>query len=850
MERIHVIASQHLDVAWLWTRAPQGEDLMRQCFERAIELIETDPTEKFTFSRSTAWSFWIVQQRYPALFEQVKKHVADGRIELCGGEWVEPDHLIPGGESLIRQMALGQWYYQQTFGKMATVCWDPDVFGHPNTLPQIIRKCGMRGYYFHRCRPSDEGGRPISQFAWEAPDGTRILVLAGWWVREPDETQVKRVAEEAERLDLPAGYLVCALSSDRRITMAADWLNRVAALDTNPDLPPCRWSAAGDVLTEMESYADRLPVIRGELGFQYTGTCTSNGHNKRWIRRLETMLTSAEKLASWASLYGFPYPAEQLTQAWRDLCVNEFHDIACGSSYADVHREDIALFEETARRAAWVRDQSAEFLAHLLWANMAENETPERFVVFDPAAWPRTVPVVLPVESDDSAGVQGPDGQQVTAQKVTGDDGRAGLLFLHDSSGVGFGQYRLSEQAADDATCIASEWRLENNFVAIELDPATGEITGIRDKQAGADCLPEGGRANRLEFLEEEDALSHGVTHCWEPWNIMYTGKTLDPGKVTGIAVTENGPVRGTIRVERRVQLCDDMPETVIVQDVTLWRHSPLITFRTHGSWHAREVMLKAAFDLPFEAGGIAVEAPYGVVERAAAIEEPAGKPEKHVPEPDRYMQNWLDASDGSRGLLFVNNGRSGYDSTPTCVRLSLMRAPYMRPQLDEVLGLGPFEFSYGIMPHAGTWRDVDAPREGYAFNTLPVVAPIQDGHNQGVGCQWWRVIEESTPLPDSPFMAVAAAGAIATVVKQAENGEGFIVRIFEYLGSETQAGLTFCREVASASECDMLERPSDDDSCAIDSPAVVQVNGKQIMAPLSPFEIKTLRVTLRRNMP
>ena len=117
--RMHVIASQHLDVAWLWTRVPEGEDLMRQCFERAADMIEADPTGRFVFSRSTAWSFWIVQQRYPQLFERVRRHVASGRLELCGGEWVEPDHLIPDGESLVRQMALGQWYFQATFGQTA-----------------------------------------------------------------------------------------------------------------------------------------------------------------------------------------------------------------------------------------------------------------------------------------------------------------------------------------------------------------------------------------------------------------------------------------------------------------------------------------------------------------------------------------------------------------------------------------------------------------------------------------------------------------------------------------------------------------------------------------------------------
>ena len=340
MGHVHVIATQHLDVAWLWTRVPQGEDIMRQCFERAIAMIEACSENHFVFSRSTAWSFWVVQQRYPDLFEKVRHYVQADRIELCGGEWVEPDHLIPCGESLVRQAVLGQWYFQETFGKQARVCWDPDIFGHAHTLPQIIKKAGMEGYYFHRCRPKDDVGHPLHQFIWEGPDGSRIFILSGQWVGLPDEAVIQRAADEMALTGLPATHVVTGLRSDRRITMQVDWTPLPDKLDQDPDLPNCSWSTAGNVLDDMKTYQSKLPVIRGELTYQYTGTYTSNGYNKRTNRELEELLLSAEKAATWASYYGFPYQEEQLIQAWRDLCVNQFHDIICGTSYEEVHNED------------------------------------------------------------------------------------------------------------------------------------------------------------------------------------------------------------------------------------------------------------------------------------------------------------------------------------------------------------------------------------------------------------------------------------------------------------------------------------------------------------------------------
>lgn len=855
--RLHIIATQHLDVAWLWTRVPQGEDLMRQCFEAAITMIEADPIGRFVFSRSTAWSFWIMQQRYPRLFERVRQHVASGRLELCGGEWVEPDHLIPDGESLVRQMALGQWYYQETFGKTARVCWDPDLFGHPDTLPQIIRKAGMGGYYFHRCRPHDVDGNPLHQFLWEGLDGSTIAGMSGQWVGKPDPARLTAAADEIARTGLPATHVVCGLRSDRRITMTPAWVDLPDAWAADPDLPACRWSTAGEALADMETYADRLSVVRGELGYSYTGTYTSNRYNKRWIRRLEFGLVQAEQLATWAGLHRFPYPAEQLTQAWRDLCVNEFHDIACGCSYAEVHREDRALFGETAARADWVSGQAAAFLSHLLHVNRKDvPESDQAYAVFDTVAWPHTTPVILPGQPE-SASVRDPDGTVIPAQEVVGDDGRSRLLILHEATGASLVEYHLTPGApAEAGTAIARPYVLENNCLRVEFSPETGEIVRLTDKRTQAECLPSGGRANRFVFLEEANLIPGGPSHSWQPWNIQLTGRELDSGTVQ-VTVRETGPLRGVIRIERQVQTAADLPETRIVQDIMLYRHSPVLHFVTHGDWQARQVLLRTVFDLPFAAARVAADMPYGMAERA-----PHGEPQHvtdadnlledrraaaaAIPEPDRPMLKWLDVSDGQHGLLFLNDGLNGYHATDTELSLSLLRAPLMRPERDEITGLGPFEFSYALMPHAGDWRTVGAPRLGYEFNAHPVIAPIQDGRNDGVGCAWWRVIADTAPAPLTRFLTLAGAGILLTTAKRAEAEDALVVRLVESLGRPATARLTCPTPVESASECDLLERTPDDPACALKAPAAVRVNDRELGLRFAPFEIKTVLIRLR----
>jgi len=259
--------------------------------------------------------------------------------------------------------------------------------------------------------------------------------------------------------------------------------------------------------------------------------------------------------------------------------------------------------------------------------------------------------------------------------------------------------------------------------------------------------------------------------------------------------------------------------------------------------------MLKACFDLPFTAARIDADVAYGVAQRrlprhldhnasqTTGIGEEWKSAKDAPPEPDRFMQMWLDLSDGAHGLLILNNGKYGYDARGTQVGISLMRAPNMRPWKNDILGLGPFEFSYAVMPHAGDWRAVDAPRLGYEFNSEPVVRPIQPGGDDFAGSEWWHLPNQPPAAISRQFLAIREAGAQVTAVKQAEDGEGFIARVVECLGAAKTCTLACCRPVQSVADCDLLERPREG------SPARILPKGNEFQMPLSAFEIKTLRI-------
>jgi len=44
-----------------------------------------------------------MEEKYPDLFQEIEQRVKEGRWEIVGGMWVEPDLNMPTGESLTRQ---------------------------------------------------------------------------------------------------------------------------------------------------------------------------------------------------------------------------------------------------------------------------------------------------------------------------------------------------------------------------------------------------------------------------------------------------------------------------------------------------------------------------------------------------------------------------------------------------------------------------------------------------------------------------------------------------------------------------------------------------------------------------
>lgn len=340
--RMTAVGHAHIDSAWLWPLRETRRKVART-LTNVLTLMETDPD--LVYAMSSAQQFAWVQEDHPELFARVRERVAQGRIVPVGGMWVESDAVMPGGESLVRQISYGQRYFAEAFGRESEVVWLPDSFGYSGAWPQLARRAGYRWFLTQKISWNDTTVFPHHTFAWEGIDGTRIFTHF-----PPSDTYAAEVTA-AELRHAVTNFRDKADSSHSLLLFGygdgGGGPNRemVARAHRFRDLegaPRVELRGPEEFFRDAEAeLGDRAPVWAGELYLElHRGTLTSQIAMKQGNRRAEALLRTVEHLAASAAVRdGVPYPYDELDAAWQTVLLHQFHDILPGSSISWVHRE-------------------------------------------------------------------------------------------------------------------------------------------------------------------------------------------------------------------------------------------------------------------------------------------------------------------------------------------------------------------------------------------------------------------------------------------------------------------------------------------------------------------------------
>ncbi|THF73583.1 alpha-mannosidase [Cohnella fermenti] len=830
---IRMVGQSHIDIAWLW---PVRETVRKasRTFSTVDALMREYPD--FKYSQSQPLLFEFLKENDPELYARIKDRIKEGRVELVGGMWVEPDLNIPSGESLIRQMLYGQRFYQEEFGLVSKIEWLPDTFGYCASLPQILKHGGIDCFMTTKLGWNDTNVFPYDLFHWVGIDGTPILSYLNHGVNE--HTLPKDIHDHWQSYRQKAVHpeqMLLYGHGDGGGGVTREMIQYVDRSELMVGQPANEYGTAADFFAGAERSSGSLPSWHGDLYLElHRGTYTTHGRNKRSNRKAELLYREAEL---WLSLALPHLDGERerelrakLHEGWKLILLNQFHDIIPGSAIPEAYRTSEKEYREIEALGSASLNAVLPLLAQGMSATAATGSpatagatepsgatTP--YVVFNSLGWKRDVRIEL---ADAEAGTAAYDAE---GNRLAADALRGGGLAVVVPGVPAFGCRTIvlrqanvaSIAGASDASGralggeLGDEW--ETELYAIRFN-ARGEIVRLFDKQAGREIVKPGEAANRFHFFHDRPTL-------WDAWDIddRYEKQRAGEAELLEKGVALQGETMDILRFRWRLHRSE------LEQEIRFYRSDRRIDFKTRVVWNEDNKLLKVGFPIDVVASKATYEIPLGALERPTHRNTSWEQAQYEV-----CGHRFADVSERGYGVSLLNDCKYGYDVQGTTLRLSLLRAPKWP---DDTADLGEHTFTYSLYPHEGDWRDAHTVRRAAELNAAAAVARATAA-----------LIAPSAPLaqpaqaaplpPSGTLLPFASEHVVLDTVKPAEDGDGIVLRLYESSGGRGRARLTWPRPFERAFVSNALEEELE--------PIAATTSG-ELELSFTPYEIKTVKI-------
>jgi alpha-mannosidase len=802
--RLNMVGHSHLDLVYQWGYREFLRKIGRT-HSTALNVMREFPD--YLFCQSQMKLYEDLKRLYPDIYSRIKRRVKEGRWEVVGGMYVEPDCNLISGESLIRQILYGKKFMKDEFGADSAVCWLPDVFGNSWIMPQILQKCGMRFFITNKIVIwNDTNEFPHNTFWWEGPDGSRVLahmpathfgatvngdvMLTNW-----DEYKQKVECGEAM---YNYGY------GDGRGGPTRDDVLSGRRFGNMPGVSHAEFAHAQTHFERAEAaIANPLPVWKDELYLEtHRGTYTTQAILKKNNRKSEILYRNVEALSAVAELLGGRYPKEELDEGRKIILKNQFHDILPGSHVTEARDDAVEEYRTVFRNGAVAKAEAVGFIAKRIGAGDADGRT---VAVFNTATWERMGAVEA--EFKAPAGkfhLEDTEGSEVAHQALGRGGGTVRVLF--NACGVpsmGYRIFRLVPGApVVKAALAATEKGMENEFFRIRF-AGDGTLAGIFDKKRRREVLKLGGRGNRFQIFED-------VPGRYPAWDIvpMYKDMEFDMAPSARTRVAETGPVRAVVVQERRFM------KSKMVQRIAIYRDVPRIDFETEIEWRERDRLLKVGFDADVSAMKAAYDISCGYIERPTHRNTSWDAAKFEV-----CAHQWADISEGDYGVSLLNDCKYGHDVEGGRMRLTLLKGSRSP---DPAADLGHHEFTYSLYPHAGDWRAAETPRRAWELNDPLFAATVPDRAGAlGTG---------------NSFVSIDKDNVVMMALKKAEDGDGYILRLCEIQNRRGTVNVKFFVPISGAAECDAIENET----------GKARLSGGALRLDIKPYEIRTFRLRFK----
>jgi alpha-mannosidase len=573
-----MVSHFHYDPVWWntqgaytseWTEDPPGRARQQNGFDlvRAhLEMARRDPEYKFVLAEVDYLKpYWDTRPEDRA---DLRRFIDQGRVEVMGGTYNEPNTNLTSPETTIRNLVHGMGFQRHVVGANPATAWQLDVFGHDPQFPGMAADAGLTSSSWAR-GPHHQWGPALgdgdiermqfcSEFEWISPSGRGLLThympahySAGWWM---DSAASLREAESAT-YELFDQLKKVALTRNVLLPVGTDytppnkWVTEIhrdwAARYTWPRFVcalPCEFFAA--VRAEL-AQRDRAPSPQTrDMNPIYTGKDVSYIDTKQANRAAENAVLQAERFAVFAGLLGgAPYPQAALAKAWVQLVYGAHHDAITGSESDQVYLDLL-----TGWRDAWELGRAARDNSLALLSSGIDGDV----VVWNPLSCRRTDIVTVRLDPPLGARVRVLDADGVELAAHVGHGGRSVSWLARGVPSLGWRAYRLvpvSERGEPAGWKPVAGSVITTQHYRLEVDPARGG--GVASLiQDGHELIAGGRVGNELAVYEEYPAHPNQGEG---PWHLLPKGPVVCSSEGPARVQAFHGPLGQRVVVHGRI---------------------------------------------------------------------------------------------------------------------------------------------------------------------------------------------------------------------------------------------------------------------------------------------------------
>lgn len=878
--KIYVITHTHADIGYT-DLIPEVERIWCQGMDQAIAAAGAGL--KWTLEGSLLLDVYR-RHRTPEKVDRLVRLIKEGKIEIAS-LYTNIEQENTGPEELVRSTFYANEKLRREFGIESKTAMLSDITGITWGLPRALANSGTRYLLFAPGNYKEllaESTLP-HLFYHQSPDKSKVLMqlrtgkyqyYSSARIFLDAAAMEKGVSELLGYYDqmgdkYPYDAFMLQVAFDNR-NPQVQLAENIRLWNSRHSTPKVFMATPTEFFSYIEKeYGPRIPVISGDLTSAWTDDPGIYAQATGMKRKAASEVLSAEKFATLDDMLGSdrPYPTTAIEQIYKDLLVYSDHTYGLStwgwehrllkesggrlfSPAWDYAKESWEDKKEYAYRAASASDQLLGDAVEAI-ASKIPNDG-RRIVVFNPLSWPRTdvVRVLHPglrVGTKRYEVIDSVTGVRVPYQALAESDGHfETIVFIaKDVPSLGYKVYKVvpsdGEPQYPDTGVKRAGNVVENEFYRVEMDPESGAVAGIFDKQLQRELVQRDSREKVNQYLyhsvtgahEPVYQDKHATTHRGRVWSKDLETAVYSP-MAARIEPGESGPVMKSLRAE--IHMDQGPAPTYLIQDVILYAGVKRIDFVNR--LHKQETLAKEEgyFAFPFDVKGFEINC-----ELPGAVFRPGSDQLNGSFTGFSGIQHWADASNGEFGVavatrevpaiefgeIRTNDWSMSYQPSRSAFFFYAFNNKEntngAQWQGSESWRLGFFETNFAVTSHAKGWREGGVTRFGWEHN-VPLKARYIESVQAG-----------SLPGTEASFTSGLPKNVILQSLKRAEDGNGYVARFYETEGRGEEfewSGLPV--KLSRAQISDLVERPT----------AAAKMEGGKVRLSIAPWQLLTVRLS------